>query len=548
MSVSSPDVLMIRGAAVMSRGRIGSVTLAPPIGIAYLAGYAESLGYTVQCIDAFGEDPMQSTEVDYYDVLGITNEEVIRRIPSGVRVFAITCMFSNEWVYLRQLIEEIRARHPDSVICMGGEHATALSQYVLDTCPAIDFIIKGEGEFPFGQLLDVVIRGKGKLEDIVGLVRREGEEIEWINGQKSPAWTDNAMNIRLDKKNQGGRIKDLDQLPYPSWNLLPLNSYLDHGIATITARGSRTLPIIASRGCPYTCKFCSNPDMWGRRYTLRSPAQVIDELKFFMERYEINRFEIIDLTFIVKKSWVIEFATRLIDEDLGLKWNVPTTRSEAIDEEVVALLAKSGCTNLCLTPDSGSVRQLEEMEKMVDLEEVSKTLQVLLDQDITVKLNLVIGFPNETHKDILQSILYGIRVSLQGAPSVLFYPFVPYPGSAYFDLVQERKQLPELGPDFDRFLVTNIYNEIATMRSYSQNVGSLSLRTYVSMGYLVCFLSYVGSHPREVPGIARRVVTKTPQSQIELLMISLLEKMTPDKVKSAGGRVRGLGSRLRAAL
>jgi anaerobic magnesium-protoporphyrin IX monomethyl ester cyclase len=247
----------------------------------------------------------------------------------------------------------------------------------------------------------------------------------------------------------------------------------------------------------------------------------------------------------VKKSWVIEIANRLIDEDLGLKWNVPTTRSEAIDEEVVALLAKSGCTNLRLTPDSGSVRQIEEMEKMVDLDEVAQTLQVLLDQNITVEFSLVIGFPNETHKDILQSILYGIRVSLQGAPSVIFYPFTPYPGSAYFQLVQERNQLPELGPDFDRFLVTNIYNEIATMRSYSQHVSSLSLRAYVSMAYLSCYLIYVGSHPREIPGIWKRVATKSARSGIENLMIGLLEKMKPENALGMGkGLAKGLGARL----
>jgi anaerobic magnesium-protoporphyrin IX monomethyl ester cyclase len=329
-------------------------------------------------------------------------------------------------------------------------------------------------------------------------------------------------NGEIISKPNTNRIKELDLIPYPAWDLLPIENYLKEGLGTISAKGKRIMPLVASRGCPYACKFCSNEVMWGKGYVMRNPQDIIDELKFYIEKYNITSFELQDLTFITKKRWVIDFCKLLTEEDLGLDWNIPTTRSEAITEEVVSFIKKTNCTNLCLTPDTGSNFQIKDMNKRVKLDRVTKPVKILLANEITLKVNLVIGFPNEKHIHVWLTILYGMKLAFLGVNSVIFYRFVPYPGSIYFESLQKEKRIPQLGPDFDKFLSTNTYNELFEVYSFSKHISSIAIAIYLYAAYILVTMAFISTHPFEFIKMLGRVSKGKAESQIETLMIAVL--------------------------
>jgi anaerobic magnesium-protoporphyrin IX monomethyl ester cyclase len=173
------------------------------------------------------------------------------------------------------------------------------------------------------------------------------------------------------------------------------------------------------------------------------------------------------------------------------------------------------------------------MLKRVDLDHIAKTVRTVLKSGIILKVNLVIGFPDERHRDVLQSLLYGMKLAFFGAHSVLFYRFTPYPGSEYFNQLQQEGMLPAPGPQFDRFLVTNIYNELREMKSYSRHISDRWIRIYMFGGYALAQAVYYGVRPWEILRMIGRVWRRDPLTQSELLIIGLLEKLKLRRPASA---------------
>ena len=118
------------------------------------------------------------------------------------------------------------------------------------------------------------------------------------------------------KGNPRARIRNLKYMPWPAWEYFDVNTMLDNGIGN-TSFGKdsfRPFPLNATRGCPYECTFCSNPQMWGRLWRARPAEDVIAEMKFLQKKYRANHFDFTDLTLAVKKSWLVDFCNLMIKE------------------------------------------------------------------------------------------------------------------------------------------------------------------------------------------------------------------------------------------
>ena len=116
-----------------------------------------------------------------------------------------------------------------------------------------------------------------------------------------------------------------------------------------------TVPILATRGCPYQCTYCSAPNMWLPRWIPRDPIKVVDEIEYYSKNFSAKNFPFQDLTAIIKKEWIKAFCEEIIKRNLNITWQLPTgTRSEAIDDEIASLLKKSGMTSMAYAPESGS--------------------------------------------------------------------------------------------------------------------------------------------------------------------------------------------------
>src|SRR5262249_48320427 len=149
--------------------------------------------------------------------------EIVSRIPSSTQVIGVSCMFSVEWLLARDVLEHIRDAFPHAVLVIGGEHVTACPEYSLETCPAVDVGVLGEGEATIIDVLKPVATGRD-FADVKGIVYRSGDRI-----------------IRTDSR---PRLRDVDEIPEPAWSLFPVEAYIDSGF-THGANLGRCMPILA---------------------------------------------------------------------------------------------------------------------------------------------------------------------------------------------------------------------------------------------------------------------------------------------------------------
>jgi len=266
------------------------------------------------------------------------------------------------------------------------------------------------------------------------------------------------------------------------------------------------MPIMASRGCPYQCTFCSSPSMWTTRYVLRDIDDLIAEIKSYIERYDITALQFYDLTAITKKRWTVEFCNRLIAEGININWSLPSgTRSEALDAETLALLKKTNCNYLVYAPESGSPDTLKTIKKRVELGRLTASVIEAKRQGIVVRTNLIIGFPHETRRHVLETIRYGLYLAWKGADEVSINIFSPYPGTEIFRALLAEGKIT-LGDDYF-FSLTSLNSDYTALNPNTCNpmVGARELALYrigfMLANYLVGYLRFPSRIVRTIANV-----------------------------------------------
>jgi radical SAM superfamily enzyme YgiQ (UPF0313 family) len=412
-SESKPHVTLVRAPLISRKGALNNEA-SPHLGLAYVAGYARKFGYGVEIIDGTAEGLNHVLPFEGhpgFQIQGISPDDLVARIPPSTEVVGFTSMFSSEWVLLRGIIRAVRARFPEALLVAGGEHFTALPEYCLRDCLELDVIVKGEGEHTFYELLEAYSAG------------------DWSN-VAGTCYLDESGSFR----DNGGlpRIRNPETIPWPYWPEGYLEKFWEAG-KSYGIRTERDVPVLGSRGCPYQCTFCSSPQMWTTRYVLRDIDDLIAEIKSYIEKYDITSFQFYDLTVFTKKSWTIEFCRRLKEEQLDLRWSLPSgTRSEALDEEVLRLLKETNCDYLAYAPESGSPRTLKIIKKKIHPDKMVASIRTAKKIGLVLRTNLIIGFPHETRKDVFQTLWFGLRMAVVGVDEVPFFIFSAYPGTEIF--------------------------------------------------------------------------------------------------------------------
>lgn len=437
-------------------------TPSPSIGLAYIGAYLKSKGLQYKGIDACGEALDQVYPyLDYEATLvqGLTNREVINRIPLNTKVFGFTCLFSQCWPLVYTMALEIRKHFPESLFVVGGEHPTAMPEAVLNS-GIFDCVVYGEGEETFYDIASKFLSNQNW---------QSAEGIYYLNKNK-------LVVKNLPRK----RITDIDNFPEPDWDSWPIKEYISHNQVTGINLG-RSIPILGSRGCPYACTFCSNEDMWTRRYIMRDAKKLVDEMEHMKNKYGVTGFTFMDSTFIVNRRKVMDFAQELIKRNLNIVYQLPAgTRAEAFDQELAFALETSGLRNLALAPESGSVEILKAIKKQVDLDKLLDSARYIVKTKMTLAVFIVIGFPEDNKKTLRQSLSLVRKLALIGAHDVTVSKFTPYPGSPYFHrFVKEGKIMP----DYQN--VSKMINFYASeSESYCDNFTTKQLHRYMLWFFL----------------------------------------------------------------
>jgi radical SAM superfamily enzyme YgiQ (UPF0313 family) len=482
----------------------------PPIGLGYVAASLRQAGHEVQIIDTTGEALDRYTPIDEAGLLlrrGISDEDILARIQDA-DVIGFGLMFSQDWLPARRLIAAVRERHPRAVLIGGGEHFTAEPVGALEDS-ALDFILEGEGDRSVCDLFEH-LAGTRPIDDVPGCWYRTA---------------DGEVRHTMAKV----RVRDVDALPWPAWDLVPVENYLSGHFGAGVDRG-RSMPMNATRGCPYQCTFCSSPTMWTTRYVSRAPADVVAEIKHYMGAYRATNFDFQDLTAIVKKEWVLEFANRLLDERLNITWQIPSgTRSEALDEEVLQLLVASGCTNLTYAPESGDAETLRLIKKKIKPERMLSSMRAAVKAGCNVKANLIFGFPSDTTRSILNTFGFLARMAWLGVHDISIAPLRPYPGSEIFRALQEKGTLPKrLDDDYYMSLALGTENLPGTMGpvvSYTEHIPAVRLERLRVMALAWFFLLSWAVCPVRVLRLLRAIVTDRQESRLDKSLVEMKRRV-----------------------
>jgi radical SAM superfamily enzyme YgiQ (UPF0313 family) len=490
----------------------------PPLSLAYLASTLREAGHTVHAIDAIAEALDQYLVDDGYYFQGLSIEETVDRIDPATDIIGVSCMFTQDWPWLRRVLRAIRQRLPDTPIVVGGEHVTACPEFSLRDCSEIDWCVLGEGEATLVELV-ANLGDRDACDRVPGLAMvRDGQFV-----QSAPR----------------ARIREVDKIPWPAWDLFPVEKYLTshngHGVNL-----GRSMPILATRGCPYKCTFCSNPVMYGNLWMPRQPADVLDEIEHYLHAYGAENIDFYDLTMIVRKSWILEFCQLIEARGLKFTWQLPTgTRSEVIDDEVSAALYRTGCRNVTFAPESGSPETLRDIKKQVDLDKVAASMRTALRHGITIKCNLIIGFPHETRRQIWQTVRFYWKLAVLGVEVSSIYVFSPYPGSALYDELRADGTIGELGDEYFRSLAA--FADAIDASSYSKHVGSRELFWWRTLAMLMFMAISFALRPVRLLRLVRNVFwTQRSESVLELRLGGMLKRLRTPKKQLAEV---GLGTR-----
>jgi radical SAM superfamily enzyme YgiQ (UPF0313 family) len=475
----------------------------PPLSLASLAAALDRAGHPVKIVDGAGEALDSFREAPFQGLLmhGLSHEELIRRIDPSAEFIGVSAQYTHEWPSIRLLLKGIRSAFPGARIIIGGEHATAAPEECLADAAEIDAVVLGEGEETLTDLVGT-LRSGGRPDSVPGIAMRR-----------------NGGTVRTAPR---PRITDLDSLPAPKWDLVNLEPYIAGGWSFGVRRG-RTMPVLASRGCPYRCAFCSNDVMWGGRRVTRSPASVVSEIVSYAGKYGVDNIDFYDQTAVTDRRWVMEFCELLIRQDLGITLQLPGgTRGEALDAEVLGLLRRAGLRNISLAPESGSERLLDSIGKKTDPDELLKKMSLAVSAGINVKANVMMGLPDETGGDVLETFGLLARMARLGVHDASVWAFVPYPGSALFRRLRSNGRIGALDDDYCHSLLA--YSDLTRAFSYNGNMPPSVLRVLRIVGEML-FYSIRYSSPGALLDTFRHLAEGRHESRLEMSLANLARRL-----------------------
>jgi len=385
-----------------------------PMGISYIASYIRDR-YEVKILDSVAEGYEEERWLsDNYFEYGLSVEEIVKRVEEfGADVVGVSCLFSSQFLVVRDIVNEVKRRFPEVITVIGGTHPSFLPEDSFGRIEGLDFVVLHEGEESFLRLLDSLVRGYG-WEEIDGLAWREDGGVR-VNEKRS--W-----------------IRDLDDLPFPARDLLPMERYFEINIPFMFfSRSSRNISFITSRGCPYRCRFCSSCYHWGRRIRYRSVESVLEELEELVVRYGIEEVKFEDDNLMANVGRAKEIFRGMIDRGLKLHWNMPNgVMIKALDDdELLGLMRDSGCYEVILAFESGDQYVVDHIiRKPLDLEKARGIVRKVKGYGIDAHAFFIVGFPGERMEQIERTFEYARSLDLDKA---YFFIFNPLPGSELYD-------------------------------------------------------------------------------------------------------------------
>lgn len=392
----SVRVLFVVPPIFEGRGARARPEVFTPLGFLSLGAIAERLGHSVEILDLnlLIRDGGLAWES------GDLTPAVDAILARHADMVGFTTMSTTYPVTLR-LVRALHLRDTNAKILLGGSQASTVDVQTMKAFPEVAGIVRGEAE---GSLPAVLQWCAGTLDasKVLGLTYRQGDEI--VRSPDAPL------------------IENLDTLPEPAWHLYPVDKVVP-------------LPIDAGRGCPFECTFCTTNIFFKRKFRMKSPARLIAECETLTRITGQRRFFFVHDLFTVNRRMVVEICEALIRANLGIEWRT-SARVDLVDEELLSLLARSGCKNLFFGIETGSEERQRQIKKRIKVRDVVPKLEAALRFGIEPTASFIIGFPDENLDDLRATAEMAAALFQAGVGDLYIHNLLPLPGAA----ITERHQ------------------------------------------------------------------------------------------------------------
>lgn len=491
-------VTLINPPNLYRKSNAATVMPPPPIGLAYVAGMI-SKDFEVTVIDAIGEALEQKVYIQnsnyYYQ--GLTIDDILSRIPNETAIIGMTCMFSSNWLFHKHIINLIIEKFPKSKIVLGGEHATAAAEDILKEYREKIICILGEGEETFLDYCLSLKNSAEKIDSVRGIAYYKNGEVH---------------------SSRRERIKLLDEIPWPKWDLFPIDNYLNLGVCA-TVHNKKSMVMLTSRGCPYKCSFCSAPVMWDKYVFHRKPEEIIREIRFYIEKYQINHIEFMDLVGLVNKNWTLDFCKKMKDAKLPITFTFsPGTRSEILSREVLQGLKDAKLLRIQYAPDSGSTEEAKLLKKNANLEKMTESISNSVELGLPICSNILIGFPGQKLSSLFDTAIFCLKLAYVGVDDVLIHNFVPYSGSEFQMKLKNDPEQKYKNFISDEYMVKTSTPSLGLVKSYSDEIPSWFLSFFRLTLLFLCLITQYIFHPKRILKTISNLFRQEPITYFENLI------------------------------
>lgn len=335
-------------------------TVCMPLGLAWVGSTIREAGYSVSIVDLLLKNKS--------DWKAILSSSIKKNLPFvvGIQFHSIVSLKS-----CCKACTFIRENFSNIILVGGGETAARRADFILEN-GFVDYIVDGEGEITFPELLNNLKDNMSMIKNIQGIIYRQ-----------------NGVIVRNEKRKQ---IETLDSLPFPARDLFEFNNYPQWSVLT-------------SRGCPYSCTFCSASDWWQHKLRYRSIKNVISEIKEIVTKYGIHDIYIGDDIFTYNKERVYEFCQTLKDENLNIKWTC-LTRADCIDYPLLKTMHDSGCCEISIGLESANDDTLALINKREYIKDIKNALDICKMIGIQTRVTVIIGLPKENEEKLLNTLAF----------------------------------------------------------------------------------------------------------------------------------------------
>lgn len=417
--------------------------LMPPLGMMSIAAFLERQGIQVELLDCYAHPaPLEELVAS-----------IVRRAPDVVGFSTTTSSFLEGY----QIAERLKEEAPQTRIVFGGAHACSVGVSLLDSFPAMDYLVIGEGERTFYELVNANFQG---VEAIPGVgYRRDGKRV-----------------LSAVREN----IADLDTLPFPAYHRLP-DFPRRYNLPLFSYPKAPNTSIISSRGCPYNCSYCDR-SVFNRGFRFNSPGYIHEHMAYLHRDFGIRHVFFYDDLFTFDRGRVEELCRLLSDSRLPVTYNC-IARLEHVDPELVALLKKSGCWQVNFGIESGDPEVLKKHRKFMELDDVQRKLSMVKESGMRVKGLFMVGLPGEDEAAIHRTIDYALTLPLD---EINVTKFTPFPGAPIYKTIRDQGEFNEDWPSMNCVNFVFIPHGMTKERLeelYDEFIRRFFHRTRIHLGY-----------------------------------------------------------------